>query len=90
VDVKEGKWTRPVGYTLAGAGILALGIGIYQGQHGKSLISQAESNYRANGAYLPSDVSNLNSARSAATIANVLLVSGALLVASGAVLTFAF
>ena len=90
VDVKEGKWTRPVGYTLAGAGVLALGIGIYQGQHGKSLISQAESNYRANGAYLPSDVSNLNSARSAATIANVLLVSGALLVASGAVLTFAF
>jgi hypothetical protein len=90
VDVKEGKWTRPVGYTLAGAGMVALGVGIYQGQHSKSLIDNAESNYRANGAYLPSDVSNLNSARSSATIANVLLISSALLIASGALLTFAF
>jgi hypothetical protein len=90
VDVKEGKWTRPVGYTLAGAGLIALGVGIYQGQHSKSLINQAESNFRTNGAYLPSDVSNLNSAHSAATIGNVLLISGALLAASGAVLAFAF
>jgi len=66
VDVREGKWTKPVGYTLAGAGIIALGVGIFQGQHSKSLINQAESNYRANGAYLPADVSNLNSASSAA------------------------
>src|SRR3954451_4670911 len=62
VDVKEGKWTRPVGYTIAGAGLVAVGIGIYQGQHSKSLISQAEANYNVNGAYLSSDVSNLNSA----------------------------
>src|SRR5437764_13980795 len=61
VDVKEGKWTRPVGYTIAGAGLVALGIGVYQGQHSKSLISQAEANYSVNGAYLSSDVSNLNS-----------------------------
>jgi hypothetical protein len=79
-----------VGYTLAGAGIIALGVGIFQGQHSKSLINQAESNYRANGAYLPADVSNLNSASSAATIGNILLVSGAVLLASGSVLTFAF
>jgi hypothetical protein len=90
VDVKEGKWTRPVGYTLAAAGLIALGVGIYEGQHSKSLINQAESNFRTNGAYLPSDVSNLNSAHSAATVGNVLLVGGALLVASGALLTFAF
>jgi hypothetical protein len=90
VDVKEGKWTRPVGYTLAGAGLIALGVGIYQGQHSKSLIDGAQSNFRTNGAYLPSDVSNLNSAHSAATLGNVLLISGALLVASGAVLAFAF
>src|SRR3954467_3848048 len=90
VDVKEGKWTRPVGDTIAGAGLVAVGIGIYQGQHSKSLISQAEANYNVNGAYLSSDVSNLNSAHSAATIANVLLISGALLLATGSVLAFAF
>jgi len=90
VDVKEGKWTRPVGYTLAAAGAVALGVGIYQGQHSKSLINQAESNYHQNGAYLPADISNLNSASSAATLGNVLLVSGALLLATGGVLAFAF
>ena len=90
VDVKEGKWTKPVGYTLAGAGLLALGIGIFEGQHSKSLISQAESNYQKNGAYLSSDVSNISSAHTAANIANVLLVSGLVLAAAGGVLTFAF
>ncbi len=90
VDVKEGKWTKPVGYTLAGAGLIALGIGIYQGQHSKSLIDGAESNYRTNGVYLPSDISNLNSASTSATIGNVLLVSGAALLATGGVLAFAF
>ena len=90
VDVQEGKWTKPVGYTLAGAGVLALAVGIYEGQHSKSLISQAETNYRANGVYLSNDISNLNSARSAATIGNVLLVASAVLIASGTVLTFAF
>jgi hypothetical protein len=90
VDVKEGKWTRPVGYTLAGAGAIALGVAIFEGQHSKSLTNQADANYRANGAYLASDVANLNSARSAATIANVLLVSGVALLAAGGVLAFAF
>ena len=90
VDVKEGKWTRPVGYTLAGAAVLALGIGIFEGQHGKNLVSDAESNYRKNGVYLASDVSNLNSAKSAATVANVLIVTSAVLLATGGVLAFAF
>src|SRR6266850_1842505 len=90
VDVKEGKWTKPVGYTLAGAGLIALGIGIYQGQHSKSLINGAESNYRTNGVYLPADISNLNSASTSATVGNVLLVSGAVLLATGGVLAFAF
>src|SRR5207253_1695289 len=89
VDVKEGKWTRPVGYTLAGAAVLALGIGIFEGQHSKNLVSDAESNYRKNGVYLSSDISNLNSAKSAATIANVLIASGVVLLAAGGVLAFA-
>ena len=54
------------------------------------MINRPEANYRANGAYLPADVSNLNSASSAAKIGNILLVSGAVLLASGSVLTFAF
>ena len=90
VDVNEGKWTRPVGYTLAGAAVLALGIGIFEGQHSKNLVSDAESNYRKNGVYLASDVSNLNSAKSAATVANVLIVTSAVLLATGGVLAFAF
>src|SRR5437899_7393362 len=90
VDVKEGKWTRPVGYTLAGVAVLALGIGIFEGQHSKSLVSDAESNYRKNGVYLASDVSNLNSAKNAATVANVLIVTSVVLLATGGVLAFAF
>ena len=90
VDVKEGKWTRPVGYTLMGAAALALGVGIFQGQHSKSLVSDAEANYSRNGVYLASDISNLNSAKSAATIANVLIVSSVVLAAAGGVLAFAF
>jgi len=90
VDVKEGKWTRPVGNTLMGAAALALGVGIFQGQHSKSLVSDAEANYSRNGVYLASDISNLNSAKSAATIANVLIVSSVVLAAAGGVLAFAF
>jgi hypothetical protein len=90
VDVKEGGWKKPVGYTLAAAGAIALGVGIIEGQHSKSLISDAESNYRTNGVYLTSDVANLNSAKSAATLGNVLLISGVALLAAGGVLAFAF
>src|SRR4051812_32518947 len=86
VDVKEGNWKKPVGYTLAAAGVVALGIGIFEGQHSKSLISDAESNSRNNGVSLSSDVANLNSAKTAATIGNVLLVSGVALLAAGGVL----
>jgi hypothetical protein len=90
VDVKEGKWTKPVGYTLMGAAALALGVGVFQGQHSKSLISDAEANYRKNGVYLSSDINNLNSAKNAATIANILIVSSLVLAATGGALAFAF
>jgi len=65
-------------------------VGIIEGQHSKSLINDAESNYRTNGVYLSSDVANLNSAKTAANIGNVLLVSGVALLAAGGVLAFAF
>src|SRR6267378_2639391 len=90
VDVKEGGWAKPVGYSIAAAGLVAAGIAVYEGTHAKSLINSSNDRYVANGAYLPADVSNLNSASSAATIGNILLISGAVLLASGSVLTFAF
>jgi len=54
-------------------------------------VDQAQKNYAANGnTYLASDVASLNSAHSAATLGNVLTLAGAALIASGAVLAFAF
>lgn len=90
VEFKEGGWTRPVGYTVAGAGAVAVVVGIFEGLHSKSLVNQAQANYAANGVYLQSDASTLNSAHSAATLGNVLTIAGAVLIATGAVLTFAF
>jgi hypothetical protein len=90
-ELKQTKWTKPLGWTVIGAGVLAGAIGIYQGLHGNSLVNQAQRNYSANGGtYLPSDVSTLQSAHTAATLGNVLTIGGTLLVVSGAVLTFAF
>ncbi len=91
VDVREGQWTRPAGYTAAGLGLALVAVGIYEGLHSSSLVNQAEKNYAANGnTYLASDVANLDSAHSAATLGNVLTIAGAALIASGAVLVFAF
>jgi hypothetical protein len=67
-----------------------LGVGIYEGLHSKSLVNQAQSNYATNGTYLAADASTLNSAHSAATLGNVLTIAGAVLVAAGATLYFAF
>jgi hypothetical protein len=91
VEFSEGGWKKPVGLTVAGAGVVAIAVGLFQGLHSKSLVDQAAKNYAANGStYLPSDVSNLQSAHSAATLGNVLLIGGVVLAATGAVLTFAF
>ena len=91
VDVREGGWTRPTGYTAAGVGVVLVAVGIYEGLHSSSLVNQAQSNYAKNGnTYLASDVATLNSAHSAATLGNVLTIAGAALIASGAVLAFAF
>ena len=83
-------WQRPTGLAIAGVGALVAGVGVYQGLHSKSLVNQASSNYRANGTYLPSDISTLDSAHSAASLGNVLTIAGAVAVAAGLVLSFAF
>jgi len=90
-DVHEGSWTRPIGYTAAGVGIAALGVGLFEGLHAKSLRNDAQSHYAANGnTYLASDISTLHSARNAASVGNVLTVAGAALAVAGGVLVFAF
>lgn len=83
-------WQRPTGLAIAGVGAVVAGVGLYQGFHSKSLVNQASANYRTNGAYLPSDVSTLDSAHSAASLGNILTIAGAVAVASGLVLSFAF
>jgi hypothetical protein len=91
VDFREENWTKPVGYTVAGAGLIAAGVGVFEGLHGKNLRNQAQRNYAANGnTFLASDVSTLNSAHSAASLGNVLTTAGAVLAVAGAVLVFAF
>jgi len=86
-----GRWTRPVGFTVAGVGALAAGIGAYEGMHSKSLVSDANSRYQTNhGAYQQSDLATISSAHSAASTANVLFVVGAVLVAAGLTMSFAF
>lgn len=89
-QLKTGKWTKPVGLTVAGVGVVLAAVGVFQGLHSKSLVDQAQKNYATNGAYLASDLTTLDSAHSAATLGNVLTIGGAVLLISGAVLTFAF
>ncbi len=86
----ESSTKRIVSYALFGAGAIAAGFGAYEGLHGKSLQSSANDAYNSRGAYTQADVGNLNSGASALKTANVLFVVGAVLVAAGGVLTFAF
>ena len=91
VDVREGKWTRPVGYSIAAAGLIAAGIGVYQGAHAKSLINSSNDRYVAQGSrYTQADLATIDSANSAAKTANVLYIVGGVLLAAGLVTTFVF
>jgi len=84
-------WTRTAGYAAAGAAVLAAGAGAYFGAKSKSDLDKAESGYRANGgAYQPADLQALQSGNSAAHTANALYIVSGVLLAAGAVLTFAF
>jgi hypothetical protein len=89
-EFHEGGWTKPAGWTAAGVGVLALGIGVYEGLHSKSLINGANDKYRAQGGYFQSDVATVDSARSAASTANILFLVGGVLLAAGLTTVFAF
>jgi len=91
VDVKEGGWTKPVGYSVAAAGLIAAGIGVYQGIHARSLINESNDRFVAQGnRYTQADLATIDSANSAARNANILYVVGGVLLAAGLVTTFAF
>jgi hypothetical protein len=90
VEFHEGGWKKPVGYTVAGVGLAAVGVGIAEGLHAKSLNNQANDNFARNHVYLQSDVATIDSAKSASTTANVLFIAGAVLVAAGLTTAFVF
>src|SRR3954468_3691349 len=90
VDVQEGGWKKPVGYSMAAAGILAAGIGVYEGLHSKSLMNTANDNYKLNGGYFQSDLATIDSAKSSATTANILFAVGGVLLAAGLTTAFVF
>jgi hypothetical protein len=84
-------WTKTAGYAAAGAAVVAAGVGAYFGAKSKSEINSAEDAYHANGgAWNQSDLDKLNSGNSKARTANALFVASGVLLASAAVLTFAF
>jgi len=89
-ELKQTKWTRPVGLAVAGLGIVAAAIGTYEGLHSRSLTNDANARYYSQNGYLQRDLSQLDSAKSAAGTANILFVVGAVLLASGLTMSFAF
>jgi hypothetical protein len=85
------SWTKPTGITLAALGVVAGGLGVWQGLHGKSLANGVSANYQKQGSiYEQADLAQIDQARSATRNGNMLLVAGLGLIALGAVLTFAF
>jgi TolB-like protein len=90
VEVQEGGWKKPVGYSMAAAGLLAAGIGAYEGLHGRSLMNGANDRFRAQSGYFQSDLATIDSARSAASTANILFAVGGVLMAAGLTTVFVF
>jgi hypothetical protein len=91
VEFSEGDWKKPVGYTVAGAGVVAAVIGGYELLHGRSQVSSADSAATARGgAYTTAELSTLSSAHSAQRAGAALLIVSGVLIAAGATLAFAF
>ena len=91
VDYSDGSWTKPVGFTVAGAGLVAAIIGGYELSHGRSQVSSADTAASARGGvYTTSELSTLSSAHSAQRTGAALLIVSGVLIAAGATLAFAF
>lgn len=88
---EERKWTQTAGYVAAGAAVAAVAAGAYFGLKSKSDLEQAETSFRNNGgAYRASDLAALSSGNSGARTANAMFLSSGVLLATAALLTFAF
>jgi hypothetical protein len=90
VDVQEGGWKKPVGYSVAAAGVIALGIGLYEGLHAKNQMNDANAKFNTQQGWFQSDLSTIDSANNSAKTANVLFVVGGVLLAAGLTTAFAF
>ena len=85
------RWTRPTGFAVAGLGVAAGLVGVWQGSKSKGFVNDANAAFDRNGgAYLQSDFVTLQSAKSAASTANALFVVGGLLAAAGLTMALAF
>ncbi|GAC1345302.1 MAG: hypothetical protein NVSMB23_21280 [Myxococcales bacterium] len=84
-------WVRPATYAAAGLGALALGLGGYELQRGRSLSNDAAAAYDRNGGYYrPSDLATVRASRSATAAGKLSGLAGLGLLAASAVLVFAF
>lgn len=83
----DGVW-RAIGLVVAGAGVVALGVGSVFGLRAISLRDDLGTRCVGNECDTPEAVSQREDARSAATVSTVFFATGALLAAGGAVLYF--
>jgi hypothetical protein len=91
VDVQEGGWHKPAGWTLVGAGALVAVFGGYEIAHGNSEVSSAnDAAGKQGGAYSQSQLGTLSSAHTSQTTGAALLVGAGILLAAGSALLFAF
>lgn len=84
------RWTKPVGYAALGAGVVAAGVGAYFGARSRSQINDAESAFHGGAYGSTSDANLLSSGNSKAHTANALFIASDVLLAAGAIVTFAF
>jgi len=82
------SFVHVAGFALAGAGVLAVGAGVYAGLRSASLANQISTLSTQQGTWSPQYQSDYDSGKSLATVANVLYVSGAAAIATGIVLAW--
>ena len=91
VDFSEGGWKKPVGYTVAAIGVVALGFGAYELTHGRSQATSADNAAAARGgAYTEAELTTINSGKSAQKTGVAMLIGSAVLLAAGATLVWVF
>lgn len=83
-----GAWKRPVGWTLGGVGLAAIGVGTYFGVSAISKSNDAKSQCSPSNCASPAAVSENGDAKTAATIADVAIGVGIAAAAAGVYLLF--